>query len=133
MSIKTFAELLKEQFIEVPDGVPEYLHEYTYNQLIASHTTTRPINDVVARFPWLTMPHSDVLAELKNIDNNGRPEKVVYDDGTIMYNPKREKYELWLDGRVVVRCETVGKVTEFGVRKHNFHDFIITAENIGDN
>ena len=132
-----YAKLLKEQFnMEVPPGAPKYLVEYLYKYALQLKITgilpetdivdeaVTKVQELLSKFPWLTKKYDDVTVKVKDKTKVSKGEKAEYQDGTIIYCQKRNKFLLYVGGKIVIRCSTMDKVKSLATKKLNFTSFV---------
>ena len=132
-----YSKLLKEQFnMEVPAGVPKYQVEYLYKYALQLRLTgvfaekdivtdaATKVQELLIKFPWLIKKYDDVTIKVKDKTKVSKGEKAEYPDGTIIYCQKRNKFLLYVGGKIVIRCSTMDKVKSLATKKLNFTSFV---------
>lgn len=131
-----YLQLLKDEFdFDVPPGALKYQVEYLYKyarQEFLKNTPKEQIlkiaadkaDELLKEMPWISKKYDDVIIEEKEYSVPSKGEMSDYPDGTIIFCEKRNKFLLYLNGQIVVRCSNIEKVKELAQKKLNFSNFI---------
>ena len=117
-----YHKLLKTEFnIHVPLAVPMYQTEHLYKYLLkggsesSDGVTATSILLNWLSMPWINMSLEEVEAAL---EENARPAKKVYADGTIVFSKSRQRYHFYMNGEVDIRNKKMDLLKAHIIRKH---------------
>lgn len=131
-----YSTMIKNAFdVDVPPGMPVHQQEHLYRSLMiyyhddtkaqfVTESANKIIRDLLEKFPWLTLDRESIIVpDTIERNPNIKPETADYADGTILYCAVREKYVLYLGGKIVVRCKTLDAAKHYGAIRHNCNNF----------
>ena len=130
-----YRDLLKTEFgFSVSAGVPQYQIEYLYKYMLNGSANgikeedlynyaSEKSESLFLKYPWIADKYNTVSNDDES-EKRVRIDKSEVPDGSILFNPKTEKYELFIGNMVTVRCATVDKVKRFAQKRLNFTTFI---------
>lgn len=122
-----YRKIFKKNFGEdIQAGIPQFLIEEDYynslNDQIDGETqlNMRHSHDFIERFPFFEL-NDNMLAVPKQRQEK---EVITYEDGTIKYNSEEEKYEGYVDKKLVSKCASSDRVKAFITKRFGIIDFI---------
>jgi hypothetical protein len=132
--------MIKNAFdVDVPAGMPLYMQEHMYRGLMVNYfdtnkadeitrSATEYLDDLLTRFPWLDRPYGDIVLDATDRNTDAQPERSSVPDGTVTFCTVRQKFLLYLDGKIAVRCNTLDAVKYYGKKRHGCLSFNFVEE-----